>query len=135
MAVQIEPIDDEYSRTSVIRLRVGVDGATTCAEIPRDELIPTIQALFGWLAWTDEAAAMGLLKNGLFLEQPRLTMVEITRLGNARAIKAYELRRSGLTFAQIGEQLGVGTQRAWELAGKGARLVSRRASQKDSGNG
>lgn len=63
MAIQIEPVDDQHSHTSAIRMRVGTHEENTCVEIPRDEIGKAIKALFAWLAWVDNKEAAALFKN------------------------------------------------------------------------
>lgn len=62
----------------------------------------------------------------------RPTAVEIHKEATARALKALELRRQGLTFKAIGQQVGkdgrpVTVERARCLVKKGERIEQRRA--------
>jgi hypothetical protein len=99
MAIQIEPVDDEYSRASPIRLRVGTEEAATCVEIPRAEIADTIRSLFGWLAWTDEKAASKLLKHGLFTKKPLDNAAAQARISKLE----HALRHASERFGWLGQ--------------------------------
>lgn len=56
---------------------------------------------------------------------PKLAAVrkEVTRRRNEQALKAVELRVSGLSFARVGKRLGIPAKKAQTLCAVGVRLM------------
>jgi hypothetical protein len=61
-----------------------------------------------------------------------MKLKEIEDATRARAKKIVELRETGMTFAAIGEVVGLGMQRARQLYGRGLRLAEIEAAESES---